>query len=82
VRTSAILQAFCQSLGSYARGDHTEESDIDLLVEMPEGTSLIDFAGLKLDLEDELGKKVDLVSYDSINKRIKPYIEKDVIQIL
>lgn len=68
--------------GSYARGDQTDESDIDLLVEMPKGTSLIGFAGLKNQLEDELGKKIDLVSYDAINNRLKPYIEEDVIKIL
>jgi len=46
--------------GSVARGEETEESDIDILVEIDDRMSLLDFVGLKLELEDALGKKVDL----------------------
>lgn len=59
--------------GSYARGDFDEKSDIDILVEPPENMGL-EFVNLKLDLEDTLNKKVDLVSYNGISKYLKNYI--------
>ena len=71
-----------QIFGSFARGDQTEDSDIDLLVELPEKASLFDLAALKHELEDNLQKKVDLVSYDALNERVKPFVEKDLITIL
>ncbi len=45
--------------GSYARGEATEESDIDILVELSR-KSLLDLAGIKVDLEQSLNKKVDI----------------------
>jgi len=61
--------------GSYARGDFDEKSDIDILIQPPKGMG-IEFISLKHELEDKLGKKVDLVSYNGINKYRKPYILK------
>lgn len=60
--------------GSQVRGDATEKSDVDLLIELPPGASLFDFIGLKQDLEDALGMPVDLVEYDAVKPRLKPYI--------
>lgn len=60
--------------GSYVRGDYDEKSDIDLLIEPPEGMGLFKYAHLKNILEDELGKKVDLVSFNGINKYLKHHI--------
>jgi len=68
--------------GSYARGDFTEKSDIDLLVEFPRGKSLLDLIGLSQDLEEVFGKKVDVHTYKSVSPYLKEYIEKDQIQIL
>jgi uncharacterized protein len=48
--------------GSVARGEAGEDSDIDLLVEFEPGQSLLDHASLMLDLEDLLGRKVDIVT--------------------
>jgi len=48
--------------GSVARGDETPESDIDLLVEFEPGASLLDLARIKLDIEDSIGRTVDVVS--------------------
>jgi hypothetical protein len=47
--------------GSVARGDDTEDSDIDLLVSFPPGTTIFDLAALTNDLEDLLGRHVDVV---------------------
>jgi predicted nucleotidyltransferase len=60
--------------GSFARGEATEESDLDLLIELPETKSLFDLLTLKFTLEDKLKKKVDLVTFAGINKRIKDQI--------
>jgi len=68
--------------GSMARGDNQAGSDLDLIVEMPTDTSLLAFAGLKNRLEESLGIDVDLVSYDAINPKLKPFIKKDAVQIL
>ncbi|HEY4514588.1 MAG TPA: nucleotidyltransferase family protein [Candidatus Paceibacterota bacterium] len=67
--------------GSYARGDQTSESDVDILIEPPEGMTLFDMAGLVNDLEDVLGLRVDLLTYGAMHPRLEPYISKDAIII-
>jgi predicted nucleotidyltransferase len=54
--------------GSFARGDHGKTSDIDLLVELPDGASLLDLVGLKLALEDALHRKVDVLTDRGLNR--------------
>lgn len=68
--------------GSYVRGDNTEKSDVDILVELPSDKSLFDVIDLKLKLEDTLGKSVDIIEYDVIKPRLKKYILSEQIQIL
>ena len=60
--------------GSYARGEGKKTSDVDILVKLPGGKSLFDLIGLKLDLEDTLNKKVDILTYDSIHPLLKDII--------
>jgi len=48
--------------GSVVRGEAGEDSDVDFLVEFEPGRSLLDQAGLVLDLEELLGRKVDVVT--------------------
>ena len=48
--------------GSVARGEAKHDSDVDILVEMESGTSLMDHVTLMQDLEDLLERKVDVVS--------------------
>ncbi|MBI5180765.1 MAG: nucleotidyltransferase domain-containing protein, partial [Nitrospirae bacterium] len=55
----------------------TEESDIDILVEFKKGRTLLDLVGLKMELEDIFKKRVDVLTYNSINPRLKKYILKD-----
>lgn len=65
--------------GSYARGEQREDSDIDLLVEFDEGKKSYDnFMDLCFFLEDILGKRVDLLTPESLSPFIRPFIEKDV----
>jgi len=68
--------------GSVARGEEGEESDIDILVEINERMSLLDFAGLKLELEDTLGRRVDLGEYSTIKPIIREQILSEVVTIL
>lgn len=60
--------------GSIVRGEFTEDSDIDLLVELPDTASLLDLGGLKIDLEELLGKKVDVLTFDSLHPLLKKKI--------
>ncbi|MCU0251935.1 MAG: nucleotidyltransferase family protein [Vicinamibacterales bacterium] len=60
--------------GSVARGEATDESDIDLLVSTTEHTSPWFPAGLMLDLQDLLGRKVDVVTEDGLYWLLKPRI--------
>ena len=68
--------------GSYARGENTEKSDVDILVEVSEDKNLFDMMDIQFALEDVLKKKIDLVEYKAIKPRLRPYILKDQIQIL
>lgn len=67
--------------GSVVRGEAKRGSDIDLLVEFKGRKSLFDLAGLKLDLEGALGKRVDVLTYDSLHPLLKRRIlrEQEVI---
>ena len=68
--------------GSVVRGEAREESDIDLLVEIESRMSLLDFVGLKLELEEALGKPVDLGEYSEIKPIIKKQILEEEVPIL
>ena len=68
--------------GSVVRGEVTEDSDIDVLVEIDSDISLLDFVGLKLEIEEALGRKVDLVEYDTIKPLLRERILKEQEVIL
>jgi uncharacterized protein len=60
--------------GSVAKGLDREGSDIDLLVDMPAGTSLLRIVGLQLDLEQALGLKVDLCTERELHPALRERI--------
>ena len=60
--------------GSAVRGEATECSDIDLLVEFEGKKSLLDLVGLKLELQELLGRKVDVVTYKSVHPLLRERI--------
>jgi predicted nucleotidyltransferase len=68
--------------GSVVKGCEKENSDIDILVEIKSNISLLDFVGLKLELEEVLRRKVDLGEYDTIKPTIKEKILKEQVSIL
>ena len=61
--------------GSVAKGEARARSDVDLLVEMEPGRSLLDMIAIKQDLEDLLGRKVDVVTEAAVS----PYIRESVL---
>jgi predicted nucleotidyltransferase len=65
--------------GSAARNEDTTESDIDILVQLPKGKSLLDLVGLKLDLEESLHRNVDILTYNSVHPLIRDYIFHDAV---
>ena len=67
--------------GSIVRGEATEESDIDLLIEFEGRKSLLDLAGLKLDLQELLRRRVDVLTYKSLHPLLRERIlsEQEVI---
>ena len=80
LRQHGVLRAGI--FGSYARGQQKKNSDVDILVKTKRGTSLYDFAGIKIALEEILGKKVDLVEYSLIKSRLREQILKEEVRIL
>ncbi len=64
--------------GSVARGEERPESDVDLLVRYTITPSLITHIGVAQDLEDILGKKVDLIIERSLSKYVAPRVKKDL----
>lgn len=65
--------------GSVARGDDHEGSDVDLLVDVPEGTSLFDLVGIQRELEALLGLKVDLGT--EVKPQLRERIEAEAIPL-
>ena len=69
--------------GSFARGEATEQSDVDILVEYKtKNKSLFDLVDLKFDLEEILDCKVDVITYNSIYWRIREQILAEQVVIL
>jgi hypothetical protein len=63
--------------GSVARGEADEKSDIDLLVEMERGRSLLDLGGLWMDLQDLLQCKVDVATEGGLKPGIRDRVLKE-----
>jgi predicted nucleotidyltransferase len=68
--------------GSLARGEGNEESDVDLLVELEPGRSLLDLAELKVELEEVLGRRVDVITYDSLHPLLRERVLREQRRIL
>ena len=80
LRNYGISKAYI--FGSFARQSRGYR-DIDVAIEPPEGKfSLLDLVGVEQELEDELGKKVDVVIYRALKPRLKLHVDKDLKAIL
>ena len=67
--------------GSVARGESRPDSDVDFLVKLEEGRSILDQAAMLVDLQDLLGVKVDVVSEGGINPRMRERILKEAVPL-
>ena len=67
--------------GSAARGDADTTSDVDLLVEMEPGRSLLDLVGLWQDLEDLLGTHVDVLSDGGVSPHLRERIYAEAVPL-
>ena len=68
--------------GSFVRREMKKKSDIDVLVEIGADASLLDFIELKQKLEEKLGRRVDLVEYDTLKPLIRENIIKEQVVLL
>ena len=67
--------------GSVARGEADEQSDVDFLVELDKGRSLMDHAALLVELEALLGCKVDVAPDDCLRPKFKERILKEAVPL-
>ena len=63
--------------GSVARGEAGPDSDLDLLVDVEPGRSLLDLGGLLMDLQDLLGCRVDVVTETGLRERIRDRVLRE-----
>jgi len=67
--------------GSYARGEATPNSDLDLLIDLKQGISLLDRIALKQELEDLLGVKVDIAKPENLHEIIREKVLEEAIPL-
>ncbi len=67
--------------GSVARGDDGPDSDVDFLVDMEPGRSLLDMGGLLMDLREMLGRNVDVVTERGLKTRIRDRVLEEAIPL-
>jgi len=68
--------------GSFATGRQKPRSDLDLIVQFSEKSSLLHLASLKIALEDAINRKVDILTPNAVHKKLKKHIAKKLIRIL
>lgn len=67
--------------GSFARGEQRRSSDVDLLVDLPDGMTIFDLVALKQDLERKLRRTVDIVPARSLKPALRTSILADARQL-
>ena len=67
--------------GSVARGGATEGSDLDFLVDLEPGRSLLDLGGLLMDLQDLLQRDVDVVTERGLRPRVAKRVLADAVEL-
>jgi predicted nucleotidyltransferase len=67
--------------GSVARGEDTDASDVDLLVDLDTGVGLLDLIGLERELSDLLGVDVDVVPADTLEPRIRERVLRESVPL-
>jgi predicted nucleotidyltransferase len=67
--------------GSVARDEATPQSDVDFLVDLEQGRSLLDLGGLLMDLRELLGMDVDVVTEAGIRPPLRPGVLRDAVPL-
>jgi predicted nucleotidyltransferase len=67
--------------GTVVRGEARPDSDVDFLVDMEPGRSLLDMGGLLMDLRDALGQEVDVVTERGLKTRIRERVLKEAMPL-
>ena len=67
--------------GSFARGQATDRSDIDVLVEFGTSPDWKAYFGVVSYLEDILGRPVDMATISEVRKKIRPFVERDAVRV-
>lgn len=67
--------------GSFLHGNNTENSDIDLILDLAKPIGLFTFVGIQQHLEKKLGRKVDLVTRNSLSRFIRDKITREAEKI-
>ncbi|HSW46093.1 MAG TPA: nucleotidyltransferase family protein [Phycisphaerae bacterium] len=67
--------------GSVARGQADAGSEVDFVVELEEGRSLLDLGGLLMDLQELLGRPVDVVSERGLRSRIRDRVLREAVPL-
>ena len=68
-------------IGSVARGESTDASDLDLIVRFEPGRSLLDHGGLVMDLRELLGARVDVIDEEAMRPRFRDHVMKEAIPL-
>lgn len=68
--------------GSYARGEDTKKSDIDMMIKYKGKMSLLDLIGLEQELKEKTGIKFDITTYKAVNYLIRDQVYKEQVLIL
>lgn len=67
--------------GSFARDQAQDNSDIDVLVEFESPPGWQNYFGAQVFLEDVFGRPVDLTTLSEVRREVRPYVEKDAIDV-
>ncbi len=67
--------------GSFARGTQQRDSDLDLLIDLAPGRSLLDVIAIQQDLEDILDRRVDVVTARSLSPYLRDSVLRDAIPL-
>jgi uncharacterized protein len=85
LRTGPVFRLYGVSyaavFGSVARGEDQPESDVDILVRFDRPTGMVGYMKLIENLETSLQRKVDLVTEQSLNRHVQPYVTRDLATI-
>ena len=68
-------------IGSVARGDATDASDVDLIVRFEAGRTLLDHGGLVMDLRELLGMRVDVIDEDAMRPRFREHAMAEAVPL-